>query len=37
MAILVGEYNGSEPTNFRRRIAIRHMPDVPLFMEHKAW
>lgn len=37
MAILVGEYNGSEPTNFGRRITIRHMPDVPLFMEHKAW
>ena len=33
----MGEYNGSEPTNFGRRIAIRHMPDVPLFMEHKAW
>lgn len=37
MGILVGEYNGSEPTNFGRRITIRHMPDVPLFMERKAW
>lgn len=37
LAILVGEYNGSEPTNFGRRIIIRHMPDVPLFMERMAW
>ena len=28
MAILVGEYNGSEPTSFGRRIIVRHMPDV---------
>lgn len=37
MTILVGEYNGSDLTNFGRRIAIRHMPDVPLFLERKAW
>lgn len=37
MAILVGEYNGSEATNFGRRIVVRHMPDVPLYIERKAW
>ncbi len=37
MAILVGEYNGSEPTNFGRRIIVRHMPDVALYIEGKAW
>ena len=37
MAILVGEYNGSEPTNFGRRIIVRHMPDVALYIESKAW
>jgi hypothetical protein len=37
MAIIVGEYNGSEPTAFGRRIVIKHMPDVPLYIETKAW
>ena len=37
MAIIVGEYNGSEPTAFGRRIVVKHMPDVPLYMETKAW
>ena len=37
MAILVGEYNGSEPTSFGRRIIIRHIPDVALYIESKAW
>lgn len=37
MAIIVGEYNGSEPTNFGRRIVVKHMPDVPLYIESKAW
>ena len=30
MAIIVGEYNGSEPTTVGRRIMVKHMPDVPL-------
>lgn len=37
MAILFGEYNGSEATNFGRRIIVKHMPDVPLYIESKAW
>lgn len=37
MAIIVGEYNGSEPTTFGRRIFVKHMPDVPLYIENKAW
>jgi hypothetical protein len=37
MAILVGEYNGSEPTNVGRRIIVKHMPDAPLYIESKAW
>jgi hypothetical protein len=37
MAILVGEYNGSEPTNVGRRIIVRHIPDVALYIEGKAW
>ncbi len=37
MAIIVGEYNGSEPTACGRRIVVKHMPDVPLYIESKAW
>ena len=37
MAIIVGEYYGSEPTAFGRRIVVKHMPDVPLYIEKKAW
>ena len=37
MAILVGEYNGSEATNIGRRIIVKHLPDVPLYMGRKAW
>jgi hypothetical protein len=37
MAIIVGEYSGSEPTNFGCRIVVKPMPDVPLYMETKAW
>jgi Protein of unknown function (DUF1173) len=37
MAIIVGEYKGSEPTAFGRRIVVKHMPDVPLYIENKTW
>jgi Protein of unknown function (DUF1173) len=37
MAILVGEYKGCEPTNVGRRIIVKHLPDVPLCIESKAW
>src|SRR5690606_17178911 len=35
--ILVGEYNGSEATNFGRRIIVKHLPGVPLHIESKSW
>ncbi len=37
MAIIVGEYNGSESTTFGRRISVRHMPDVSLCIDGKTW
>ena len=37
MGLLVGQYNGSEPTHQGRRLVVKHMPDSPLFIEHKAW
>ncbi len=37
MAILIGEYNGSEATNFGRRVIVKHMPDVPLYIDSKGW
>lgn len=37
MAIIVGEFNGSEPTSFGCRIIVKHMPDVPLYIVTKAW
>ena len=37
MALILGEYNGSEPGDFGRRLAIRHMPDAPLLMDDKMW
>jgi Protein of unknown function (DUF1173) len=37
MAILIGEYNGSEQSDTGRRIIVKHMPDVPLYVENKAW
>ncbi|WP_157269120.1 DUF1173 family protein [Azohydromonas aeria] len=37
MGLLIGQYNGSEPTHQGRRLVIKHMPDSPLFIENKAW
>jgi hypothetical protein len=37
MAIVVGEYNGSEPTPSGAGSFVKHMPDVPLYIENKAW
>jgi len=37
MAILVGEYKDSEPTTCGRRIIVKHMPDVPLYIESEVW
>lgn len=37
MAIVIGEFVGSEATPFGRKIKVKHMPDVPLYIESKAW
>ena len=37
MALVIGQYNGVESTSFGRKIAVRHMPDAPLFIDAKAW
>jgi len=37
MAIVVGQLNGVEATAYGRRLAIKHMPDVPLYIDTKAW
>jgi hypothetical protein len=37
MAIVIGQFNGAEQTAYGRRLLVRHMPDVPLYMDDKAW
>jgi hypothetical protein len=37
MAIVVGQLNGVEATACGQRLAIRHMPDVPLHIDTRAW
>ena len=37
MAIVVGQLNGVEATAYGRRLAIKHMADVPLYIDTKAW
>lgn len=37
MAIVVGQLNGVESTAYGRKLTIKHMPDVPLHMDGKAW
>lgn len=37
MAILIGQLVGVDPTAYGRKITIKHMPDVPLYIENKAW
>lgn len=37
MAIVMGEFKGSEPHTLGRRIWIKHMPDTPLLMPSKSW
>ncbi len=36
-AIVVGQFNCAEPTGYGRRIAVKHMPDAPLYVADKAW
>jgi hypothetical protein len=37
MAILIGQLTGVEPTTYGRRMTIKHMPDVALYIDTKAW
>ncbi len=37
MAMIVGEFKGSEATASGRRIFVKHMPDAPLLVDVKAW
>lgn len=37
MALVVGEFKGSEATASGRRIFVKHMPDAPLLVDVKAW
>lgn len=37
MALVLGEFRGMETSIFGRKVWIKHMPDVPLFIESKAW
>jgi hypothetical protein len=37
MALVIGEYKGEESSPFSRKIWLRHMPDVPLFIDASAW
>jgi len=37
MAILVGQWVGVEVTACGRRLIVKHMPDVPLVIDTKAW
>ena len=37
MAIVIGQFNGAEQSAYGRRLLVKHMPDVPLYMENKAW
>lgn len=37
MAIVVGQLGGVETTAYGRRLAVKHMPDVPLHIDTTAW
>jgi hypothetical protein len=37
MAILIGQLNGDEATAYGRRLTVKHMPDVPLYVDDKTW
>lgn len=37
MALVLGEFKGSEGAASGRKVWIKHMPDAPLFIENKAW
>lgn len=37
MALVIGEFKAVEPAAQGRKVWIKHMPDTPLFVSHKAW
>lgn len=37
MALVLGEFKGSEASSSGRKVWIKHMPDTPLFIDNKAW
>ena len=37
MAILIGQLARVEATAYGRRMTIKHLPDVPLYIDNKAW
>jgi hypothetical protein len=37
MAIVIGQFVDVEQTAYGRKLTIKHMPDVPLHMDDKAW
>jgi Protein of unknown function (DUF1173) len=37
MALVLGEYKGQEASPLGRKVWLKHMPDVPLFIDAKAW
>jgi hypothetical protein len=37
MAIVIGQLVEVENTAYGRRLTIKHMPDVPLYIDNKAW
>jgi hypothetical protein len=37
LALVVGEFKGSEPAAVGRRLLVKHMPDAPLIIEAHAW
>ena len=37
MALVLGEFKGSEETAAGRKIWVKHMPDVPLLVDTKTW
>ena len=37
MAIVIGQFNGAEQSAYGRRLLVKHMPDVPLYIDTKAW
>jgi hypothetical protein len=37
LAMILGEFKGSEATASGRRVFVKHMPDAPLLIDTKAW